>query len=111
LGFFGISVTSSVGDLDGDGVVDLAVGALYDYDWGTNRGVVWLLFLNSDGTVKSHHKISILEGRKLYRRCCIVSERLYFYGRLQWSFASKAWRTWPGLYTIHYTIYTIHYIH
>jgi len=47
-----------LGDLDGDGVFDLAVGASYDDDGGENRGAVWILFLNADGTVKSHAKIS-----------------------------------------------------
>ncbi|MEE8154909.1 MAG: integrin alpha [Phycisphaerales bacterium] len=58
---FGISV-ASLGDLDGDGVVDLAVGPWKDDDGGLNRGAVWILFLNDDGTVKSHQKISDTEG-------------------------------------------------
>ncbi|MBI4470513.1 MAG: FG-GAP repeat protein [Acidobacteria bacterium] len=41
---FGITV-AAVGDLDGDGVTDLAVGAPQDGDGGSNRGAVWLLFL------------------------------------------------------------------
>ena len=49
--WFGTAV-GSLGDLDGDGVGDLAVGAI----------AVWLLFLNADGTVKSHQKISANEG-------------------------------------------------
>ena len=44
---FGTSV-ASLGDLDGDGVGDLAVGAYGDDDEGENRGAVWILFL--DGT-------------------------------------------------------------
>jgi hypothetical protein len=59
--YFGISMTS-LGDLDGDGVCDLAVGALGDDDGGLNRGAVWILFLNADGTVKSHQKISDTQG-------------------------------------------------
>jgi hypothetical protein len=59
--FFGESV-ASLGDLDGDGVGDLAVGATQDDDGGENRGAVWVLFLNSDGTVKSHQKISDTDG-------------------------------------------------
>ena len=59
--FFGSSV-ASLGDLDGDGVGDLAVGARWDDDGGFNRGAVWVLFLNGDGTVKSHQKISDTEG-------------------------------------------------
>ena len=52
----------AIGDLDGDGVVDLAVGANFDDDGGTDVGAVWVLFLNPDGTVKGHQKISALEG-------------------------------------------------
>ncbi len=51
-----------LGDLDGDGVPDLAVGAWLDDDGGTDRGAVWILFLNTDGTVKSHQKISSTQG-------------------------------------------------
>jgi hypothetical protein len=57
LDMFGVSI-DSLGDLDGDGVTDLAVGAWFDDDGGLNRGSVWILFLNSDGTVKSEQKIS-----------------------------------------------------
>ena len=61
---FGVSV-ASLGDLDGDGVGDLAVGAYADDEGGggnNNRGAVWILFLNTDGTVKSHQKISDTQG-------------------------------------------------
>ncbi len=58
---FGDSV-ASLGDLDDDGVGDLAVGAEGDDDGGPDRGAVWILFLNTDGTVKSHQKISDTEG-------------------------------------------------
>ncbi|MCH8149989.1 MAG: FG-GAP repeat protein, partial [Planctomycetes bacterium] len=58
---FGTSV-ASLGDLDGDGVGDLAVGATGDDDGGSFRGAVWVLFLNTDGTVKSHQKISDTQG-------------------------------------------------
>ncbi len=58
---FGRSVTS-LGDLDGDTVPDLAVGAATDNDGGANRGAVWVLFMNSNGTVKAHQKISSTEG-------------------------------------------------
>ncbi len=59
--WFGYSVPS-LGDLDGDGVIDMAVGAAGDDDGGAQRGAVWVLFLNSDGTVKSHQKISATQG-------------------------------------------------
>jgi hypothetical protein len=59
--FFGLAA-ASVGDLDGDGTPDLAVGAPADDDGGMERGAVWILFLDPDGTVESHQKISDLEG-------------------------------------------------
>ena len=58
---FGTSA-AALGDLDGDGIGDLAVGAHDDGDGGTNRGAVWILFLDADGTVKSHQKISDTQG-------------------------------------------------
>ena len=58
---FGHAV-ANIGDLNGDGVVDLAVGMPNDDDGGTDRGAVWILFMNSDGTVGSSQKISSDEG-------------------------------------------------
>ena len=46
------------GDVDFDGVEDLAVGAPFDDTGGPDRGAVYVLFLNPDGTVKDHVKIS-----------------------------------------------------
>ncbi len=54
---FGTSV-SGVGDVDSDGVVDIAVGAFRDDDGGADRGAVYVLFLNTNGTVKGEQKIS-----------------------------------------------------
>jgi hypothetical protein len=51
-----------LGDVDGDSVTDIAIGAEEDDDGGLNRGAVWVLFLNPDGTVKDHQKISSTEG-------------------------------------------------
>jgi len=50
------------GDLDGDGVPDLAVGARGDDDGGADLGAVWLLSLRPDGTVAGHSKISATAG-------------------------------------------------
>jgi hypothetical protein len=62
---FGISV-ARIGDLDGDGVSDLAVGAVGDDDGGllptSNHGGVWILFMRSDGSVREHSKISHTSG-------------------------------------------------
>ena len=59
--YFGTTITN-LGDLDGDGVIDLAVGAYRDGDGGLNKGAVYVLFMNVDGTVSSTQKISELEG-------------------------------------------------
>ena len=70
---FGSSV-SNIGDLNGDGITDIVVGSPGDDDTkelvktiieqnqGSSRGAVYILFLNSDGTVKSSQKISSTEG-------------------------------------------------
>ncbi len=59
---FGSSV-ASLGDLDGNGVVDLAIGARADDDGGGfETGAVWLLMLEPDGTVGSQRKLSRTEG-------------------------------------------------
>jgi len=58
---FGQSM-ARVGDIDGDGVTDLAVGSPNDHDGGPFRGAVWILFMNADGTVRDQQKISTLEG-------------------------------------------------
>ncbi|MBU26483.1 MAG: hypothetical protein CMO15_00195, partial [Thaumarchaeota archaeon] len=54
---FGISI-ANIGDLDGDGVNDLAVGAHGDDDGGTNRGAIHILFMNTDGSVDSTEVIN-----------------------------------------------------
>lgn len=56
------SAVAGIGDLNGDGVPDLAVGSRGDDDGGTDRGAVWILFMNSDGSVRSAAKISQTSG-------------------------------------------------
>ncbi|MEM7271833.1 MAG: hypothetical protein AAF547_02030, partial [Actinomycetota bacterium] len=58
---FGRSV-AGLGDIDGDGIGDVAVGAFGDDDGGASRGAVYVLFLNADGTVKAEQKISSTQG-------------------------------------------------
>jgi gliding motility-associated-like protein len=62
---FGASITI-IGDLDSDGVKDYAVSAHEDDDGGTNRGAIYILFMNSNGTVKSKQKLSDTDGNFSY---------------------------------------------
>jgi len=52
------SSVANVGDLDWDWIIDLAVWAKGDDDWAIDNWAVWILFLNTDWTVKSYQKIS-----------------------------------------------------
>ena len=44
-------------DFDNDGTNDIVIGASGDDDGGLDRGAVYILFLNKDGTVKEYQKI------------------------------------------------------
>ncbi|RKY20110.1 MAG: hypothetical protein DRQ55_08790 [Planctomycetota bacterium] len=61
LAWFGCSI-ANLGDVDGDGVIDLGVGSFGDSENGVFRGAMYVLFLNSDGTVKAHQKINDSNG-------------------------------------------------
>ncbi|MSR63149.1 MAG: hypothetical protein EXS08_11965 [Planctomycetes bacterium] len=50
------------GDLDGNGLPDLIVGAPGDDDGGTNTGAAWVLFFGANRTVQDEQKISQLSG-------------------------------------------------
>jgi len=52
------SAVATIGDLDGDGVADIAVGARFDQTTGVNEGAVYVLLMNSNGTVKNQVRIS-----------------------------------------------------
>lgn len=60
-GHFGLSV-ASIGDIDNDGISDVAIGTPNDNDGGTGRGAFWVLFLNAADSVKGKQKISDLQG-------------------------------------------------
>jgi hypothetical protein len=60
-GNFGASVTN-MGDLNGDGFVDIAVGAPRDDGGGPNQGAVWILFLHSGGFTTGYQKIAPGKG-------------------------------------------------
>lgn len=47
---------AALGDVDGDGVVDVAVGDRSDGDDRLSRGAVWVVFLERDGSVRSATK-------------------------------------------------------
>jgi hypothetical protein len=51
-----------IGDVNKDGVLDIIVGARSDDDGATDAGAAYVLFMNTNGTVQSHQKISMLEG-------------------------------------------------
>ncbi len=50
------------GDVNGDGIQDIIIGARSDDDGSTDAGAVYIVFMNRDGTVQSNQKISMLEG-------------------------------------------------
>ncbi len=54
---FGISI-ANIGDLNGDGILDIAVGADYDDAGGPNRGAIHLMFMNSNGSVSNTIEIN-----------------------------------------------------
>jgi len=58
---FGTSLAAP-GDVDGDGIPDLAVGAFSDDDGALNAGAVWIVFLAADGSMRGEQKISALAG-------------------------------------------------
>jgi hypothetical protein len=58
---FGAAV-AGIGDIDKNGVPDLAVGVPGDDKGGTDRGGVWILFLDVDGKILQQQKIAYDTG-------------------------------------------------
>lgn len=58
---FGYKV-ANLGDRDADGRIEIGVSAVLADDGGPNRGAVWILSLNDDGSVWAHRKISDTSG-------------------------------------------------
>ena len=54
---FGWSV-ANIGDLDGNGITDIVIGATQDDAGGNNRGAVHIMFMNADGSVDSTVEIN-----------------------------------------------------
>ena len=52
----------AIGDINNDGICDIAVGAGADDDGGVDKGAIYIIFLNTDGSAKSHQKISVSSG-------------------------------------------------
>ena len=49
---------ASIGDINDDGVPDVAVGARSDDTGGRNRGAAYVVMMNADGSVDKHAKIA-----------------------------------------------------
>ena len=58
-----VIISVLVWPLSGTSMVDMAVGAPYDDDSGSDRGAVYVLFMNTNGTVTSSWQKHLLCGR------------------------------------------------
>lgn len=86
---FGYQI-EAIGDLDGNGVTDLAVAQFAEDSGETNVGSVLILFMNSDGTISSTNEIIIDDGAGGITASCNVDadrdpaglEQMAFIGNL-----------------------------
>ena len=56
------SALAAPGDLDGNGVPDLVIGAPGDDAGGLSRGALWIVLLESDGSVRDSRKLATGSG-------------------------------------------------
>ena len=49
-------------DFDGDGIRELAIGSIFDDDGGIDRGAVYIMYANTDGSIRTSVKISQTSG-------------------------------------------------
>lgn len=70
---FGYQI-EAIGDLDGDGVTDLATIKFSDDSGEANAGSILILFMNSDGTVKSTNEIIMDASASGIGASCIVGD-------------------------------------
>lgn len=49
---------ANIGDLDNDGIIDIAVSAFLDDSAGTNNGALYIHFMNTNGSIKNTVKIN-----------------------------------------------------
>jgi hypothetical protein len=89
---FGRSIVN-LGDMDGDGVTDLMVGAHTDDDGGLDKGAVYVLFMNANGSVKAWQKISDLEGN--FAGHLRKGDEFGARPRVWATWTATAWSTWP----------------
>jgi hypothetical protein len=56
------TAVGGIGDIDGNNVPDIVAGASGQSEGGIQRGAIWILLMNSNGTVNSSEKISGQSG-------------------------------------------------
>lgn len=85
---FGSSIVA-IGDLNHDGIADVAVGANTVYDAGSknlNSGAVFVCFMNRNGSVQSYTRISELSGRPKYSLPLVVRGCYMLFQALMYSY-------------------------
>jgi len=63
--FFGVSMTTDCGDVDGDGTNDLFVAASGATMGGTGIGALYVLYMHANDTVRTFTRISQAAGEGL----------------------------------------------